>query len=142
MFNFGAFIHDDAEASLGCYRLGFFAHNANLQPQIFGAYGNGLFCNGRAIIRPPKHIHHINSVGDIVEIGINLFAQQVLPRNAGIDRDDAIALFLQIFHHKIRRPVPIGACPHHGDGFGLCENIGNLEIVIHGAGLLMLRRGS
>ncbi len=60
--------------------------------------------------------------------GVDLLAQLLLAGGAGVDRDDAVAFALQILHHEVARPVPVGAGADHGDGAHRRQNAADLRV--------------
>ena len=53
-------VHDDLKARFFCDRLGLFAHDPLLQPEDLGSDGYGLLGDGRNVLRPSKHVHHVD----------------------------------------------------------------------------------
>ena len=141
-FNLRAAIHNHFKPGRFCLGGRAIMAHAKLRPKHLGANCNRLIRNAGQRICGAKHIHHINRVRDIGQLGVNRFAQQRLPGRARVHGNDAIAFGLQVFHHEIAGPVPVGRsanqrdCLHPlQDGADFRIAIGKRSRLVHGANL-------
>lgn len=82
--------------------------NTELHPHHLGMDGDCVFDYRRNLGRIAKNVDNIDRFPNIPQRTKDLFAVQHLPGKARIDGNDAIAFELEIFHHQMARPVPIG----------------------------------
>ena len=121
-FDLRAAVHDDVQPrGLGLGRRGIVAY-AKLHPDHLGADRDGIIDDGANRLRRSEYVHHIDRVGNVAQAGVNPLPQQVLPRGAGVHGDDPVALALQIFHHEVAGPVPVGRRAHHRNGADRRQN--------------------
>ena len=109
------FMIDFDAGRLGARRR-FVVADAELHPHHLGADRDGVVDDRADLVGGTEHVDHVDLVGDVAQTGVDRFAEQLLAGGAGVHRDDAIALALQILHHEVARPVPVGRCADHRDG--------------------------
>ena len=73
----------------------------------------------RHLLRAPEDVHDVHGHGDGVEVRVDRLAQDRRVERARIDRDDPVALALEVAHHEVARPVPVRGGADHGDGLRL-----------------------
>src|SRR5207253_2688134 len=69
-------------------------------------------------------------LGDVTQRGVGSFAEQRLAGDPGVDRDHPVAFALQIFHHKVARPVPVRRGANHRNGLDPLQNHAELRVGI------------
>src|SRR5208337_5374017 len=80
--------------------------HAELHPDNLGALSDGFVGDLPGEFRAAENLHEVDRIGNGFQIGINALAQNLLSGEGRIDRDDAVALPLQIFHYEEGRAVP------------------------------------
>ena len=127
-FDLRAAVHDHFEAGRLGLCGGLVVADAQLHPDHLGADGDGVVDDRSDRIRGAEDIDHVDLVGNVAQTGVDLLAQLLLARGAGIDRDDAVAFALQILHHEVAGPVPVGRGADHGDGAHRRQDAAQLRV--------------
>ena len=104
--------------------------HAELHPDHLGADGDGIVDDGRHLVAGAEDIDHVDGLGNVAQAGIGHLAQQRLAGDAGIDRNDAIALALQIFHDEVARPIPVRRGADQRDGLHPLQDRAQLGVGI------------
>jgi len=126
-----AFFVFDEEAGVFDYEettgAGFFGGcgvgDSELQPQSFGADGDGGIGNGRDSFGAAEDVDDVNGDGDVFETGVGFFAEYF--PFVRIDGNDAIADGLEVSGDFVGRTGGIGGEADYGDGFGGAEELGD-----------------
>ena len=123
-------VHDHFEAGrLGGRRRRVVA-DSELHPDDLGVDRDRLGDDLGCVLGTAEHVDHVDLVRDVLERRVNRLAEQGLAGDARVDRDHPVALALQVFHHEIARPVPVGRRPDHGDGAHPLEDRADLGVGI------------
>src|SRR5690606_28586200 len=80
--------------------------------------------------RLPEDIDHVDRLGNVGEPRIDVLAEDVLPRLAGIDRDDAVAGGEEESHDPVARPLALRARADDGDRPRLAEDLADEAVVL------------
>ena len=92
-----------------------------LRPNGLGPDRDCLVDNRRDLVGRAENIDQIDLVRNALQVRIDRFAQD---RSAArIDRDDAVALVLQIGGHEVAGLLPVRREAHHGDGLRRAEQV-------------------
>jgi hypothetical protein len=132
VFDEEAGVFDDGEASDAGFFGGSGVRDALLEPEDFGADGDGGIGDGRYALRTAKDVDDVDGLGDVFEAGIGCLAEHFA--FVGIDGDDAIADRLEIGGDFVRGAVGIRGETDDGDGFGLAED---LRDGVRGSGIVV-----
>ena len=112
-----AAVHDDLDARpprrLRRRRV---VADAELHPHHLGADRDRVIDDRADLVRRAEDVDQIDRLGDVAQRGVDGLAEQRLAGEAGVDRDDAVALALQVAHDEGARPVPVGRGADHRDG--------------------------
>ena len=109
----------DLETELLGRGRGLLVNHAFLHPHGPGAFLDGLPHDGKDILRFPENIHNVHFPGDGREVGVAHLPQYRLL--VGVDRDDPVAVLLQIDRHDIAGSLRVSGESHHGHRFGVPE---------------------
>ena len=121
-FDLGAAIHHHIQTGGQSPLGGCVVAHPQLHPDHLGMNGDGVVHDRLRRLGIAEHLHHIHRHRNGRQVRINRFAQQLLTRQTGIDRNHPIAFVLQVFHDEIGWPVPIGRGPDQGDHLDLLQN--------------------
>lgn len=121
MFDEEAGVFDDGEASDAGFFGGSGVRDALLEPEDFGADGNGGIGDRRYALGTAKDVDDVDGLGDVFEAGIGCLAEHFA--FVGIDGDDAIADGLEIGGDFVGGTAGIRGETDDGDGFGLAEDL-------------------
>ncbi len=123
-----AAVHDDLDPSLLGRRCRGIIADTELHPHHLGANRDRVLDDRGRVSRGAEDIDHVDRLGNVAQRCIDLFAEQHLPGDAGVDRDHPIAFALQIFHHEVARPVPIRRGADHRDGLDALQDRAKLRV--------------
>ena len=113
MFDLDAAVHDRIEPGCARQPVSLDVGNAELLPQATGADGHGFLCDRQHVFRTPKDVHQVDSVRNVGEAGITALTEHRI--EARVDRNDAIAMLLQIAGDLMARAVFLGRQAHYRD---------------------------
>ena len=116
---------------LGCLGAsgGVGVNNAFLHPYSAGAEAHGRFHDFRDMLRTAKNVDEIDFAAHLVQISIRVFPQCF--RDIGVDRNNLIALALQVFADAVAGPPRLVGKADHGDAFRAPQQFGDLFVVHH-----------
>jgi hypothetical protein len=97
------------------------ADYAKLEPDGFGANGDGRVDNGRNFFGATENVDDVDGLGDVLQARIGFRAEHF--PFVGIDRNDAIADGLEIGGDFVAGPGGIARKADNGDGFCNAEKI-------------------
>src|SRR5688572_9514303 len=128
----GAAVHDDLEASRAHLLGRRLVHHIELHPHEPGADLDGFERRRGGVGGVAEDVDHVDPAGlvlrDVLQAGIDRLAVERLAGEAGIDRDDPIALRLQEAHHAVAVAVRLVAGADQGDGLGLGQDLAQERI--------------
>ena len=104
--------------------------HAELHPDHVGADLDCFLGDRSGGLGIAEDIDHVDLEGNVLQGGIDRLPEDLLAGEAGVDRDDPVALALQVFRHEITRPGPFLAGPDHGDGVDGGEDILDVAVRI------------
>ena len=107
-FDLWAAVHDDFDPRFLGALGGFVVADAELHPHHLGTDRDRVFHDRPHLVGGAKEIDHVDAVGNVAQRGISTLAQQFVAGDARVHRDHAIAFALQILHHEVAGPVPVG----------------------------------
>jgi len=130
-------VFNDEEAGGAGFCSGTGIGDALLEPENFGADGDGGIGDGRNAFGTAEDIHDVNGFGDVLEARIGFLAEDL--GFVGVDGDDFVADGLEIRGDFMRRAARIrgeaddsncfGGAEDVGDGVGgLREEVGEVEV--------------
>ena len=96
---------------IGGFGGGGFVHYPILHPDVAHPHLDGLIHHRGHQLRPPEHIHHIDGFGNGLQVGVAGFAQH--RGDDRVDRNDAVALALQILRYPVADALRVVGKPHH-----------------------------
>ena len=114
-FDLRAAVHDDFDAGRLRFGRGGIVADAELHPHHLGADRDRVLDDRRRLARGAEHVDHIDRLGDVAQIGVDVFPEQGLAGDAGVDRDHPVAFVLQILHDEVTGPVPVRRRADHRD---------------------------
>ena len=123
-------VHDDLDPGRLAQRGRLVVADAELHPHHRRADRDCVLDDARRVLGRAEHIDHVDGIRDVAQRGVDLLAEQFLAGDPRVDRDHPIALSLQVFHHEIARPVPIGRGPDHRDRAHPFEDRAQLSVGI------------
>ena len=129
-FDLGAAVHHHLEAGRLGLGGGLVMADAELHPHHLRADGDGIVDDRRHRLGIAEHVDHVDLVGNIAQAGVGRLAQQLLAGESRVHRDDAIALRLQVLHHEVAGPVPVGRDADDGDGLHRAKDADQLGVGI------------
>src|SRR5713101_2306445 len=77
-----------------------------------------------------EDINHVDGLGDVGELGVDLAPQQLLPDDHWIDRDHAVTPLEQIFEGEVTRAAGIGGNADHRDCLHGVEDAADVAVVV------------
>src|SRR6266481_4680565 len=95
--------------------------NPQLHPQNLRPNPNRRFRHRQHLFRPPKHIHDVYLLRNILQPRVSLLPQNL--RLIRIHRNNPISRRLQILRHPVRSPHRIRRQPHHRDRLSALQNL-------------------
>ena len=125
-----AAVHDDFDPGALGARGRRVVADAELHPHHRRADRDRVLDNAGRLGRRAEYVDHVDGLRNVAQRGVDPFAEQFLAGDPGVDRDHAVALPLQILHHEIARPVPVGRGADHGDCVHPLEDRADLRVGI------------
>src|SRR5581483_12261931 len=93
----------------------FLVDHAQLHPDRIGADGDGVVHDRRHLGRAPEDVHDVDMRADLPQAGDDRPPQDVAAGVARIDREEVVALALEVNGHVVAWTYLIGGEPDHGD---------------------------
>ena len=130
MFHEKTGVFNDEEA--GCAGLGggFGVGNPQLEPECFGANGDGRVNDPRNIFGAAEDVDDVDGDGYVFEACVGFFTKDL--GFVGVDGDDGIAGALKVGGDFVRRAHRIRRESHDGDRLGGTKQVGDaVERLVH-----------
>ena len=128
MLDLHAAVHHDVEPRVAGDARRLVVADAELHPQHLRADGDRLARQRRHLAGLAEAVDDVDRLGDRGNARIAVLAQHL--GVAGIDRDDPVAVLLQVLGREVARPVPVGRQADHGDRPRLREDAAQARDVV------------
>jgi hypothetical protein len=123
VFDEEAGIFDNGETGGASFFGGGGVGDVLLEPENFGADGDGGIGDGRNVFRTAEDVDDVDGFGDIFEARVGFDAENL--GFVGIDGNDFVADGLEVGGDFVGRAKGIGGETDDSDGFGGAENFGD-----------------
>ena len=102
--------------------------HAKLHPHRFGADRDRLIDDLAGVLGLAEDVDDVDRLADLGQLAPDKFAVDMLAGDLRIDRDDSIAVVLEIFHYAVGGPVGAVRGADHSDRLRVREQVGDILV--------------